>query len=576
MIQSINFKNNRGITGIDLAVAMIVIVLFVSLIFALFYNVYISTVGVRRNEQAISYAVAILETIEQYDYEDVTTEEEPEDIFINDLQAVVDNINKDTAPEIENRKTRIVRENTNIETFTNPYIITIDVTRYEKEDHTETLDIVKTITLNTYYRIGKKEEKEKVEIKTLKTVNPAYTDSVGIQPKLLDSEAMIPVKYVYTNEATGEGNWYVTTVTDSEWFDYSKKQWANVMIGPIFDPENGRVTAIGDMFVYIPRYAYKIAEGSYHTDTAGAIDIKFLSRGNSCKDGTKIDIKTQASEGVNAGTDYMLHPAFRFGDTNLSGIWVAKFEASANGIDVQSLPSQTSWTNIDVAEMFARSGEFAGNKSLDSNLVDSHMMKNIEWGAAAYLAHSKYGRNGTEIGVNTSVPYTTGGGINGAYKTNVNQSTTGNIYGIYDMSGGAAEYVMGILKGTDFYLGASGFIEQDLQDQEKYYDLYQEANDVSQSDDGMEENFKQNQYKIGDAIYETSSDYPVPDGGSSYWQTSTIAWFADMTRYYTSFTPYLIRGCIDTGNSWPGLFCYYAHPGNAESSVGFRIVLTAK
>ena len=43
--------------------------------------------------------------------------------------------------------------------------------------------------------------------------------------------------------------------------------------------------------------------------------------------------------------------------------------------------------------------------------VDTHMTKNVEWGAVAYLAHSKYGLNGEEICINTNSSYKTGYGI---------------------------------------------------------------------------------------------------------------------------------------------------------------------
>lgn len=68
------------------------------------------------------------------------------------------------------------------------------------------------------------------------------------------------------------------------------------------------------------------------------------------------------------------------------------------------------------------------------------MLKNMKWGAVAYLSYSKYGKK-SEITINNDFAYFTGGG---AYKTNVAQSTTGNITGVYDMSGGAWEYMMGV------------------------------------------------------------------------------------------------------------------------------------
>ena len=39
-------------------------------------------------------------------------------------------------------------------------------------------------------------------------------------------------------------------------------------------------------------------------------------------------------------------------------------------------------------------------------------MKNSEWGAVAYLAHSQYGRNGHEITINNSSNFITGNAAN--------------------------------------------------------------------------------------------------------------------------------------------------------------------
>src|SRR5690606_19467069 len=88
-----------------------------------------------------------------------------------------------------------------------------------------------------------------------------------------------------------------------------------------------------------------------------------------------------------------------------------------------------------------------------ANEVNTHMMKNTEWGAVAYLSKSIYGAN-DEIWINNSSTYTTGcagnsvsanyyNGCQNAYNTPNGQkaSTTHNIYGVYDMSGGALEYV---------------------------------------------------------------------------------------------------------------------------------------
>src|SRR5699024_7042607 len=102
----------------------------------------------------------------------------------------------------------------------------------------------------------------------------------------------------------------------------------------------------------------------------------------------------------------------------------------------------------------------ASRHGFNERKSDTHLMKNSEWGAVAYLSHSKYGTL-KEITANGSGK--TGGGN---YRSNVAQSTTGNIYGVYDMSGGVGEYVMGN------NLGEIGESHMSELPETKYYDYY--------------------------------------------------------------------------------------------------------
>ena len=144
---------------------------------------------------------------------------------------------------------------------------------------------------------------------------------------------------------------------------------------------------MGSMFVWIPRFSY-LVEGSN-------ISVKFS---NGLVDDT--------SDG------YILHPAFNFssyngGDTSSSlnyepqlsesdkllGFWVAKYPASNNNGKVASKDA-TEWTNISINNAFVNSKNMFGSNlssygisvNSDVTIYDSHLMKNVEWGATAYLA----------------------------------------------------------------------------------------------------------------------------------------------------------------------------------------------
>ena len=94
---------------------------------------------------------------------------------------------------------------------------------------------------------------------------------------------------------------------DNKWYDYSKKQWANIKTN---------ANELECWWVWIPRYAYKISEGNQETE------IIFIDLNNKPMDKQKYGSKLPK--------DFIVHPAFTTEGKNLKGIWVAKYEASNN------------------------------------------------------------------------------------------------------------------------------------------------------------------------------------------------------------------------------------------------------
>jgi hypothetical protein len=181
-----------------------------------------------------------------------------------------------------------------------------------------------------------------------------------------------------------------------------------------------------------------------------------------------------------------------------------------------------------------------GTFATDTNGVDTHMMKNIEWGAVAYLSQSTFGKN-AEITINSNTSYYTGGGSGTAYVTNVGQSTTGNIYGIYDISGGANEYVMGNFNNT---AGSSGLTPSNINN--KYIDRYTAYNST----------------KYGDAVYETSTS-----------TSGSTSWYSDYSIMTDASNPWFKRGDNYGGGSGAGAFSFNRMNGFEYSDSGFRSVL---
>ena len=411
-------------------------------------------------------------------------------------------------------------------------------------------------------------------------------DTSGANEPLLASN-MIPVYYDGTT-------WRKADSTNSretyKWYDYTNKMWANAVTvtstnrSTYLNASLGTeipMTDINTMWVWIPRFS-AVTPSNYNGGTKaspGAIDVTF------------VDNETSA------------HDAFTFGTKNLSGFWYAKFETShttlassttennlgcttetcsnANGIIIK--PNVTSLRYNNVSNFFyaSRSMEQSSNSfGFVSSEVDTHMSKNNEWGAVAYLTQSIYGRctsstSCTEVGINNYSSSITGYGApagsstsvtNGAYNTDLGKdaSTTGNIYGIYDMSGGAGEYVMGVYTdGTQNWSGKnstsnSGFTGM-LSDgttysgvaypESKYYNSYTNTGT----------------YSSPVTNYTNDMQHAL---------TETKKWYSDDAYFVDSSIPWFMRGGFYSDSGSAGVFNFIYNIGNAYSYYSVRLVIT--
>jgi len=193
----------------------------------------------------------------------------------------------------------------------------------------------------------------------------------------------------------------------------------------------------------------------------------------------------------------------------------------SNDIKLVSKPGVESWGNINVANMYKNSYDYDRAK-------ESHLIKNSEWGATAYLTHSKYGRNTTEIAMNNS-SYYTGGGEEEAYKINTNQSSTGNVYGIYDLNGNSYENTAAFnskYSGTRFTessFASTGGIST------KYATAYSNDSNISNATNIIDFNTGRNVSITGDGIKEV-------------WRSTTASWFMDYATFVDLESPFYVRG----------------------------------
>ena len=185
------------------------------------------------------------------------------------------------------------------------------------------------------------------------------------------------------------------------------------------------------------------------------------------------------------------------------------------------------------------------------------MMKNDEWGAVAYLSKSKYGKN-AEVDINSDSSYYTGGGSGNAYVTNVGQSTTGTVHGVYDMSGGAWEYVAAYVNNGNSNLTnyGSSLVNGDA----KTKNVYSKGSSPDEDN-----NYCANSGKYGDAVYETSAN------GNS----SSSSWYGDSSDFPYTGSPFFIRGGRYDNGTYAGVFFFDNSDGYCGSILSFRPVLVA-
>ncbi|MGM9879211.1 MAG: hypothetical protein ACI31R_04220 [Bacilli bacterium] len=431
-----------------------------------------------------------------------------------------------------------------------------------------------------------------------------------------------------------------------KWYDYNDKMWANSVTvsetnrSTYKNASPGTTIPMDDiltMQVWIPRYKYKVwnynADGTV-TSEPQEIEITFENGTEttgeiSCTDsisGTDGDpSETCKLKSTNAtctdstcnGKTYN-HPAFTFGSQELEGMWVGKFETTGTisditiKPDVQSLRSQ----KVSSFETNIMAMNDSGNKYGFASTDDTHMMKNQEWGAVAYLSHSKYGIN-KEININNSSSYYTGrsggnvGGqtpINGTYtdqtstttynsygfytydgyllnyNTNTKSSTkdmskvastTGNIYGIYDMSGGAWEYVMGNIVSNDGTTMMAGY--SNTGDYVGYHSgytgiLYESVTYTSYTGIAYPENKYLDKYSFGTSITQKKRS-KLGDAVKEVTATSGAGWYSDYGYVAFAPRPWFGRGGgCDSGAS-AGVMSSDYYPGDADGFLSARVVV---
>ena len=459
----------------------------------------------------------------------------------------------------------------------------------------------------------------------------SYDSAKGVNTPDTSALPKETTKYVTWNynEANSIYEEKLSDNAPDNWYDYDNGQWANIKT------TGNNLEAY---WVWIPRFAYKLPQTTGNGDEK-EIEVAFIKNngtetvtGERAYYSTDTEITTdnsglyvQATDlakgtGANGEQAWIIHPAFTFGDDQLNGIWVAKYEASNpdcttdattgeyNGADkqVEIKPNVTSWRGIQVANSFTacenmtKVGGTIGTTSGNNDVIDTHMMKNMEWGAVAALSQSQYGVFNPESATaingdktykvwnNSNSSYITGSAgttmdsynesLTNAYNSEIGikASTTGTIYGIYDMAGGSWERVMGLMAvdgspnepsvgNNDTYnTGFNGRFSDGTSSMtgirnlpgSKYYNLYiygTTDRDQIAHDRGL----------IGDFTRELN---PI----------NADIWNADHANFIFSTASVFARGersnSGDSGTN-AGIFAFDGNDGRAYSDLSFRSVM---
>ncbi len=71
-----NFRSEKGVTGIDITVSIIIITLFIGIIATLMFNINSSSGGIGRKSEATNYAITEIEKIKAQDFNTLNNKEE--------------------------------------------------------------------------------------------------------------------------------------------------------------------------------------------------------------------------------------------------------------------------------------------------------------------------------------------------------------------------------------------------------------------------------------------------------------------------------------------------------------------
>ncbi|MGN1358534.1 MAG: LamG-like jellyroll fold domain-containing protein [Bacilli bacterium] len=384
-----------------------------------------------------------------------------------------------------------------------------------------TATIYSTLNDNNTFKVGT--DMTNSQISNL-TVGDIYIYNTVLEEQSINNNYKTSINVIYDNLIAGYDEFTPMTI---------KEYYLSKPVGTKINNED-----VNSYFVWIPRFKYKLwnATGENNIDTYNAyqigIDIVFEKDNTSsgviyCEnlecysDELKITKITQNDNGK-----YYTHPAFKNLDEELSGIWVSKYEVSNNNQTIESKTNNEVWTNNYLSSFYQSIKKLGNNYS---------MIKNTEWGAITYLSHSKYGvcQNNNCQSITPNTTYISG--------NNLYDTTTGNIYGVYDMAGSATEFTMSNYTDNPNELSLTNSNFQNTPISNNDYNLYYN-----------------NGFILGDATKELSLESGI--------------WYNSANNFINSTNNWLARGGI-AKNEFASIYSYNATTDITSEYITTRMII---
>lgn len=241
-----SLKSEKGVTGIDVVMASAMIMVTITVVSILYVNTSLQTRNIKRTAGATRIATNIAENIQALTYEQ----------FVKAYKGLSEiEMRGDTEyRKIESVDSDQVAFSTKIPKGYVIYIYAPEVYGSHEGNPKEQFDLVRAIDIIVQYNIGKSIEEINFSLTKQRELVSECNSPDFVYLKSAANKNIFPVKY---NEKIGA--YMKTTTEDIDWYDYSNKKWAVVMVSDkaeseVFDA-NGKYTGVVvEKYAWVPAF----------------------------------------------------------------------------------------------------------------------------------------------------------------------------------------------------------------------------------------------------------------------------------------------------------------------------------